>query len=131
MVPAPRLCRSLRPALLALALTQGAATLLALPGAADGGDGYRHSQKREDDDDHGHDHDRARDALMQGEALPLTVILDRAAALVDGRFLEAELESGHDGLVYEITIVSAGGRVTRLDFDAATGDLIARRDGKD
>jgi uncharacterized membrane protein YkoI len=71
------------------------------------------------------DHDRARRAVLAGEALPLSPILERAQAEFGGQFLEAELEENHHGrLVYEIKLLTAEGRVLKLLYDARDGHLI-------
>lgn len=71
------------------------------------------------------DHERAREAVAAGRILPLDAIVERARAEVDGDILDVELEDGHDGrFVYEIKILTPGGRIVKLEYDAATGALL-------
>ncbi|HSV28924.1 MAG TPA: PepSY domain-containing protein [Candidatus Omnitrophota bacterium] len=76
------------------------------------------------------EHDRARKALEAGEVLPLKTILDRAEAVQPGQLLEAELEDEHGGLVYELKLLTPDGKVSKLLFDARTGELLKRKDGR-
>jgi uncharacterized membrane protein YkoI len=69
--------------------------------------------------------ERARTAVDRGAALPLRTIYDAAGRDFEGRVLEAELEAEPDGeLVYEITVLSPGGRVLKLEYDARTAMLL-------
>lgn len=74
-----------------------------------------------------HDHDRARRAVESGQILPLKDILARAEAAFPGELIEAELEERHGTMVYEIKMLGSGGRVMKLYYDAATGDLVHAR----
>lgn len=78
------------------------------------------------------DHDRARRALEEGRVLPLRDILARAEAETPGQMVEAELEDEHGQLVYEIKVLAKDGRLVKLVYDAATGQLLKKRqkDGK-
>ncbi|MDR6773754.1 PepSY domain-containing protein [Azospirillum sp. BE72] len=71
------------------------------------------------------DHERAREAVALGRILPLEAIVERVRAEVSGDILDVELEDEHDGrLVYEIKVLAPGGRILKLEYDAATGDLL-------
>lgn len=71
------------------------------------------------------DHERAREAVASGRILPLEAIVERARAEVGGDILDVELEDEHDGrFVYEIKVLAPGGRIVKLEYDAATGDLL-------
>lgn len=71
------------------------------------------------------DHERAREAVAAGRILPLDAIVERARAEVDGDILDVELEDEHGGgFVYEIKILAPGGRIVKLEYDAATGALL-------
>lgn len=78
------------------------------------------------------DHDRARRALEEGRVLPLRDILARAEAEIPGQMVEAELEDEHGQLVYEIKVLAKDGRLVKLVYDAASGQLLKKRqkDGK-
>lgn len=70
------------------------------------------------------DHDRARRALEAGQILPLKDILARAETEFPGHLVEAELEDEDGALVYELKILTTGGRVMKLYYDARTGELL-------
>lgn len=89
-----------------------------VPAGADGDGEHRNDYKRDDD------HDRARRALERGDILPLTDILKRANKEYPGQLIEAELDDGHGGMVYELVIISAEGRVYKLYYDARSGELL-------
>lgn len=71
------------------------------------------------------DHERAREAVAAGRILPLDAIVERARTELDGDILDVELEDEDDGrFVYEIKILAPGGRIVKLEYDAATGVLL-------
>lgn len=72
----------------------------------------------------GGDHDEAREALEDGQALPLSRILPLALRAVPGEVLEVELEREHGRLVYEIEILARTGRVRKVTLDARTGAVL-------
>jgi uncharacterized membrane protein YkoI len=74
------------------------------------------------------DHDRARRAVEEGRILPLKEILARARGAYPGQVIEAELEDEGGMVVYEIKILAADGRVTKLYYNAATGELLKTKD---
>jgi len=98
------------------------------------------SARADDDDDddapgwshhHGHDrddHDRARRAMLAGEILPLSRILDRVEREFGGELLEAELESRHGEPVYEIKLIGGDGRMRKLLYDARDGRLLKSKE---
>ena len=81
------------------------------------------------------DQDRAREAVAAGRILPLSAIVQRALARFGGTVLDVEYEDDdeheHDGNRgrprYEVKLLTADGRILKLDYDAATGDLIGHR----
>ena len=73
------------------------------------------------------DHERAREALRSGRALPLEAILARVRADFPGDILDVEFEDDDGRIVYEIKTITAEGRVLKLEYDAATGDLLRVR----
>ncbi|OYD82213.1 PepSY domain-containing protein [Azospirillum brasilense] len=77
------------------------------------------------DDDR--DHERAREAFRSGRAMPLEAILARAQADFPGDILDVEFEDEDGRIVYEIKTITAEGRVLKLKYDAATGDLLRVR----
>jgi uncharacterized membrane protein YkoI len=78
------------------------------------------------------DHDRARRAVEKGQVLPLKDILSRVQQANAGQVIEAELEEKGGVFVYEIKVLTGDGRVTKLHYDARTGDAlnIPGRNGK-
>jgi uncharacterized membrane protein YkoI len=87
------------------------------------------------------DHDRARAAVAAGRILPLTKIVERATAQFGGTVLDAEYEGGDDEggdhhrewshqSHYHIKLLTADGRILKLDYDAVTGELVSQR-GRD
>jgi uncharacterized membrane protein YkoI len=74
------------------------------------------------------DHDRARRAVEEGRILPLKEILARAQVAYPGQVIEAELEDEGGMVVYEIKILTTDGRVMKLYYNAATGELLKTRD---
>lgn len=75
-----------------------------------------------------HDHDRARAALQAGQVLPLKTVLEQLARDHPGQVLEVELEHDDGRWVYEIKLLQPGGRLAKLELDAATGTLLRRKD---
>lgn len=70
------------------------------------------------------DHDRARRAVEEGRILSLKDILARAQGAYPGQVIEAELEDEGGIVVYEIKMLTADGRVMKLYYNAATGELL-------
>ena len=73
------------------------------------------------------DHDRARRALEEGRILPLGQILTRAEIAYPGQLIEAELEDERGKLVYELKVLAKDGRLLKLYYDAATGEVLKVR----
>ena len=77
----------------------------------------------DDDDDAA-----AAAALARGDARPLEDLLQRVQAGFSGRVLKIELDDeGDDDVswVYEVKLLTPGGDVLELEYDAATLELIA------
>lgn len=72
------------------------------------------------------DHDRARRALEQGEVLPLGRILAIARADTPGRVIEVEFERDDGRWIYELELLTPGGRLIELEMDGATGRVLDR-----
>ncbi|MCW0180665.1 MAG: PepSY domain-containing protein [Zavarzinia sp.] len=75
----------------------------------------------------GDDHERALEALREGRILPVEAILDAARKDFGGDVLDIELEDEDEGFIYEIKLIAADGRIMKLDYDAATGQLLRVR----
>lgn len=76
----------------------------------------------------GGDHDDAREARVQGEALPLSKLLPIALAKVPGEVLEVEAERKRGRFVYEIEILDRAGQVRKVVLDARTGAVLRVED---
>lgn len=70
------------------------------------------------------DHDRARAARLADRILPLAEVQARALAAHPGHVIGIEFEDDDHGPIYEMVILSADGRVTEVEIDAATGALL-------
>jgi uncharacterized membrane protein YkoI len=84
------------------------------------------------------DHDRAREAVAAGRILPLTTIVERATAQFGGTVLDADYEDGDDEeddrggqgpqrSLYRLKLLTTDGRILKLAYDAASGELISQR----
>jgi len=101
-------------------LVFGADTVL-----ADGHGGREHNTRHSHhDDDDDHDHDRARQAVVRGEIKPLAEILTRLAKDLPGRVIGVDLEREGGRYVYELTVVSADGRVREVNVDARSAVIL-------
>lgn len=109
MPPIPLSPRPLRTLVAALAL--GIGVILSTPVAAR---------------DRG-DHERAREAVMSGQILPLSTVLQKLEREQAGQVLEIELEPSADRWVYEVKLLQPSGQLLRLEVDASTGEVIGRR----
>ena len=69
----------------------------------------------------GQEQDRARRAVEQGRMLPLREIIARAQVDTRGEIVEAELEEERGIPVYELKILTPGGRLVKVRYDARTG----------
>ena len=74
------------------------------------------------------DHDRARDALAAGEVMPLEAVLDRLQRTLPGRVLDVELEREDGRWIYQVKLMQPGGRLTRVDLDARTAEVLRLRE---
>jgi uncharacterized membrane protein YkoI len=82
-------------------------------------------------EDEGHSHDRARRASEAGEILTIAEIYERALQEHPGRVLEAELEPSSGRWIYELKILDPAGRLYELKLDAATGEILRRKEEHD
>lgn len=73
------------------------------------------------------DHDRARQAVIEGEVLPLDDVLARLARTHPGQVLETELERDDGRWIYEIKLLQPDGQLLRLDLDARTGAVLRQK----
>ena len=94
-----------------LAAAIGATALLPSPAAA--GDDSRISEVR-----------RLRE---EGKVLPMEEILARSRQAQPGQVVEVELDDEDGRYVYEVKIIDDADRVHKLELDAASGEVRARK----
>lgn len=70
------------------------------------------------------DQDEALRLVEQGELRPLQDILADALTRYPGRALEIELELEDGDYIYEIELVTKGGQLMELEYDARTGLIL-------
>jgi len=104
---APRLRRLSLPVLLALTLGLWAFT---------GEGAHLHAEK--------HDHELARQALQQGQVLPLRTVLEKVERDYQGQAIKVEFEHDDGRFIYEIRLLQAGGRMVKLTVDAVDGKVL-------
>lgn len=75
------------------------------------------------------DHNLARAALARGEILSLSQILPALEARLEARLIDAELDFEAGRLVYELSLITADGRLLDVVVDAASGTQLAPRTG--
>jgi len=74
----------------------------------------------------GDDHEQARRALERGEVLPLNHILQIAEGETGGRVIEIDFERDDGRWIYELELLTPGGRLMELEIDGATGRVLKR-----
>lgn len=74
------------------------------------------------------DQDRARAAVQAGQVLPLKTVLERLEREHPGQVLEVELEQDDGRWIYEIKLLQPGGRLVKLELDAASAELLRRQE---
>jgi uncharacterized membrane protein YkoI len=78
--------------------------------------------------DRDRDQDLARQALQQGEVLPIARILELVAQHLPGDVIEVQLDENRGRLEYEIRVLTPSGRVRELVLDARTGAFVRFED---
>jgi hypothetical protein len=74
------------------------------------------------------DQDQARAAVQAGKVLPLKTVLERLERDHPGQVLEVELEQDDGRWIYEIKLLQPGGRLVKLELDAAGGEVLRRKE---
>ena len=74
-------------------------------------------------DGHG-DHELARQALQQGQVLPLRQVLDKVEREYQGQVLKIEFERDDGRYIYEIRVLQKDGRMAKLKVDAVDGRVL-------
>ena len=70
------------------------------------------------------DHELAREALEQGQVLPLRQVLDKVEREYQGQVLKMEFERDDGRYVYEIRLLQKDGRMAKLKVDAVDGRVL-------
>ena len=80
----------------------------------------------------GSDHELARQALRQGQVLPLRQVLDKIEREYQGQVLKIEFEEDDGRYIYEIRLLQQDGRMAKLKVDAVDGKVlkIKRKEGR-
>lgn len=73
----------------------------------------------------GDDHELARQALQQGQVLPLRTVLDRVEREFQGQVIKVEFDHDDGRFLYEIRLLQSGGRVAKLKIDARDGKVLS------
>lgn len=90
---------------------------LALALGAWGAAGSLHADERSD-------HELARQALQQGQVLPLRSVLERIERDYQGQVLKIEFERDDGRYIYEIRLLQQDGRMAKLKVDAVDGRVL-------
>ena len=98
--------------------TRRNAVLLGLALSALGGGRAAHAGDRDD-------HELARQALQQGQVLPLRTVLDKLERAYPGQVLKVEFERDDGHYVYEIRLLQNDGRIAKLKIDAVDGRVLS------
>ena len=110
-LPRPR--RRAVHAMLAMLLATASLAVLSLwPATSDAGD---------------NDHELARQALRQGQVLPLRTVLDLVEQQYPGQVIKVEFDREDGRFVYEIRLLQSDGKVVKLEIDASNGSLISMK----
>ena len=67
---------------------------------------------------------RHRQALEQGQVLPLRTVLDRVEREYQGQALKVEFEQDDGRFIYEIRLLQRDGRLVKLKVDAVDGRVL-------
>jgi uncharacterized membrane protein YkoI len=77
----------------------------------------------------GSEQDSARQAVESGQARPLKDILRQLRGQMDGRVLDAQLDSAGGRSIYLIKVLGRDGRVRILSVDALSGQVLQVMEG--
>jgi len=70
------------------------------------------------------DHERARQALLQGQVLPLRTVIDQVERDFQGQVIKVEFEEEKGRFIYEIRVLQAHGRVVKVEINARDGKVL-------
>lgn len=70
------------------------------------------------------DHELARQALEQGQILPLRSVLEKVERDYQGQVLKIEFERDDGRFVYKIRLLQSDGRMAKLKVDAMDGRVL-------
>jgi len=72
--------------------------------------------------------EEVRQLREAGKILPAEEILMRSRKVQPGQVVGLELEREHGRLIYEVKLIDNANKFHKLELDAATGDLLNRRE---
>lgn len=76
-------------------------------------------------DDHNHSgHELARQALEQGQVLPLRTVLEKIERDYQGQALKVEFEQDDGRFLYKIRLLQSDGRMVKLKVNAVDGRVL-------
>lgn len=75
-------------------------------------------------EDHGRDHDLARQALLNGDVLPLETILDKIGQEQAGTPIKIEFDHDDGVYSYKIKLLRKDGSLAKLKVDATSGKIL-------
>ena len=85
-----------------------------------GGAAYGSDENHENED-----HNRAFRALQEGEAKPLTQILETVKKEIGGDIIGVDFESVRGRNIYELKVVAPDGRLREVYVDAMTAEILS------
>lgn len=72
--------------------------------------------------------EEVRQLREAGKILPAEEILMRSRKVQPGQVVGLELEREHGRLIYEVKLIDNANKFHKLELDAATGDVLNRRE---
>jgi uncharacterized membrane protein YkoI len=89
------------------------------------GAGVAHADEVDDEPDEDGDHDRARRALAEGRARPLSEILVLLEGRLGGEMVGVRFKRKGGRYVYELKVVTPSGRLREVYVDAMTASILS------
>ena len=71
---------------------------------------------------------RGEGAWVAGDVLPLAQILDIVGGRLGGQVVNVEFDEKDGRFLYELKVMSPGGRLLEIEVDAATAAILKRED---
>ncbi|WP_137158217.1 PepSY domain-containing protein [Rhizobium sp. FKL33] len=106
------------PILALISFLLACAAPLSHPARAD--DSHAQSEHEEEDVSR----DALRRMVQDGKILPLGVLKAKVLAQAPGELINVSVDRDEGRMLYEFRILTSGGKVTEVEVDAATGNII-------